>query len=685
MKGSNCKLTTGRCSMYTNDNKQPQWDFPGYPSGSGPITQGLNTVIQDSFREKPLDSLIRECCQNSLDASANNGKPVRIEFHTFEMLTSDLPGIGALKKHIKSCLNGVNKSNNEGTKNPEKIPYETANRILNDRKLLCLRISDFNTTGLPGSRKPKDIYKLTQWYRCVETMGCSGDKEKSSGGSKGVGKSTAFYNSGIRTVFFNTLDQNGDEASEGVSWQTSHYDSDNNECTQGFYACKNQGRRQAIYAQTILDNSFKRNEPGTDLFIIGFNQNENEFGEDHDLDTVVKNVVVDSFLPAIKAGNIIIKTERSEISRNTLPDIIKYLSSEAVPKKRIKQAKSNTEFNSVIDSEIPVNTLETDSLGIKGKFEIKLLAKDDYCKKIAVYREIGMKIKEFKPRKPFGFAGVLIIKGPDLNEFMKNMETSAHNDWHPDIYNADKEQLKIAKQIKDKLTYFVKECVENIKTETNSDDKIDSGLGALFPDSNDSLKTKGESVFGLDQFEDKKEFIFKNSLSNKENTVSYKKNDKEPNKISIDKNGDINDKEFRSTTKRKKSSHDRTESISPNNTTNKDNLNKEIESKFETVKVNLSNIKFIPLDNEGFKFRVSFIPEVGYKTAMIRFNVAGETTDYSLPIAYAENDKGPITIEKNSILFGVRLTRNKPYSLVIKLEDNTFKSFSVVVDAYKKK
>ena len=101
--------------------------------------------------------------------------------------------------------------------------------------------------------------------------------------------------------------------------------------------------------------------------------------------------------------------------------------------------------------------------------------------------------------------------------------------------------------------------------------------------------------------------------------------------------------------------------------------------------MNLSNIKFIPLDNEGFKFRVSFIPEVGYKTAMIRFNVAGETTDYSLPIAYAENDIGPITIEKNSILFGVRLTRNKPYSFVIKLEDNTFKSFSVVVDAYKKK
>lgn len=62
----------------------------------------------------------------------------------------------------------------------------------------CLRISDFNTTGLYGL-KDED----SPWHYLIHGTGLS-SKSGSSGGSKGIGKYATFVASAFNTVFYET-------------------------------------------------------------------------------------------------------------------------------------------------------------------------------------------------------------------------------------------------------------------------------------------------------------------------------------------------------------------------------------------------------------------------------------------------------------------------------------------------
>lgn len=76
-----------------------------------------------------------------------------------------------------------------------------------------IRISNFNTLGLTGSDKTDEI---NPWTSLIYSDGIS-DKDLSSGGSYGIGKSAIFACSMLRTVFYSTLDIDSKKASQGVS------------------------------------------------------------------------------------------------------------------------------------------------------------------------------------------------------------------------------------------------------------------------------------------------------------------------------------------------------------------------------------------------------------------------------------------------------------------------------------
>ena len=64
-----------------------------------------------------------------------------------------------------------------------------------------LRISDYNTTGLLGSREPIN----TDWTNLTKSSGAS-DKKGTAGGSYGIGKFAPFACSFFSTVFYSTFD-----------------------------------------------------------------------------------------------------------------------------------------------------------------------------------------------------------------------------------------------------------------------------------------------------------------------------------------------------------------------------------------------------------------------------------------------------------------------------------------------
>ena len=185
-----------------------KWNFPS--NNKGDII-GIGHSGIETYQGTPLKSLAREICQNSLDA-ALEGKTVEIEFMPFVLDTDEFPDAESLEKAFKASLKfwsvqSVRKATDF---------FERALKMIECGSVPFLRISDFNTTGLLGS---KDEYN-TPWCNLTKSSGAS-DKAGTSGGSFGIGKFAPFACSEFRTVFYSTLDIENVTAFQGISRITS--------------------------------------------------------------------------------------------------------------------------------------------------------------------------------------------------------------------------------------------------------------------------------------------------------------------------------------------------------------------------------------------------------------------------------------------------------------------------------
>jgi hypothetical protein len=157
---------------------------------------GLDNGDVETFKKEPEEALARETGQNSNDARYNSSY-TKMEYKLFEVEHDAIPGIDELSEMIEACY-----------EYKKELPKEAVQlkRMLersHDKKIKCLRISDFHTSGLEGvlsNDAEKPFYLLTKG---------SGISYKGSGagGSKGIGKYAAFVNSNINTVFYSTYNK----------------------------------------------------------------------------------------------------------------------------------------------------------------------------------------------------------------------------------------------------------------------------------------------------------------------------------------------------------------------------------------------------------------------------------------------------------------------------------------------
>ena len=214
-----------------------KWRFPSNDYGEN---KGINDTGVAMFRGTPLKSLAREICQNSLDAGETF--PVRIEFELFEAESSKLPGRDVLENAFDRCLDFWKSVKAMGTREH----FENAKKKINEAVCPVLRISDFNTCGLTGSREEIN----TNWTNLTKSSGSS-DKKGTAGGSFGIGKFAPFACSDVSTVFYSTLDKENKEAYQGVSrLVTFTHEDDYN--TQGIGYFGNE-RNTPVYEQLELD------------------------------------------------------------------------------------------------------------------------------------------------------------------------------------------------------------------------------------------------------------------------------------------------------------------------------------------------------------------------------------------------------------------------------------------------
>ncbi len=207
------------------------WNFP---SNGGGQESGFNDSGIETFAGQPFESLAREIIQNSLDARASRDTAVTVCFELEKIHIDDFPGHNEILSVMKKCL----KASQDDQK--AKDFFQNAVKVLNSANVNCLKILDYNTTGLQDG-KDKNM-KSGQWHRLIKAMGKPQTQEL-AGGSYGIGKNAPFAVSALRTVFYSTrYRKNGEikEYAQGKAILVSHELNNSEETTQaaGFYGVK---------------------------------------------------------------------------------------------------------------------------------------------------------------------------------------------------------------------------------------------------------------------------------------------------------------------------------------------------------------------------------------------------------------------------------------------------------------
>ncbi len=439
------------------------WYFPSNDHGEN---KGINDSGVATFRGTPLKSLAREICQNSLDAAT--GKTVRVDFSNYEIPTNNVPGTDILKNTFEKCLAYWDGQKAKTTKDFFKNAYEK----ISAEKISVLRISDFNTKGLTGSKQTSDIN--TDWMRLTKSSGSS-DKKGPAGGSFGIGKFAPFACSDFSTVFYSTYDIEDECAYQGVSRLVT-FERDDGETTQGIGYYGND-RNTPVFESLDLDPNFMRDpgDYGTDVYILGY-----RFAQDN-WETAIVVSILDSFLGAIWSEKLTVNIGNIKIDKSTLSDIVEEYAEEL----------TNTyvlEYYQVLTSS-ETKWFENNHLGLGTVKLGYLLNGNDFHRKVAMIRQTGMKIKDGDRINGFiSFAGVLFIEGDAINEKLRILENPEHTEWQPDRAANPFEAKQLIKSIND----YMKKCLEEL-VEQGPQNEIDAvGVGNFIPDTPDDEKNQNK-------------------------------------------------------------------------------------------------------------------------------------------------------------------------------------------------
>lgn len=464
-------------------NEQIKWRFP---RGNYSKKRGISSSEFETFKKDPFKSLAREILQNSIDAIDSDEEPVRVEFNEFEVNREDVPGIYDFEKELKNCL-----SSWKGDSNCEVVYQNMLDEIRKDR-IRCLRISDFNTTGLKGIERSS--IENNQFLALTKGTGISKKKPGISGGSKGVGKYAAYGTSRFSLIFYSTKTIEGHKGSIGVAELVSSEiqdDSTVKDWTQGigFYSINdyNEPNTQML----DLDPSFKRTECGTDIFIIGFKSAEN-------WEKDVINRLLDSFLVSIYREKLEIKINDVEINKSNLKDVV---FSDLVATKEKANIISQYRLISNENNDVKRFDIETDY----GTLDLYVLPlskseEDIATNKCVMVRYPFMKIKTLPLSSNIRVSALCIIKNDELGKILLSIENPQHIDWEYKRIEDSSQRKEIKNTMDDvhqQIQDYAIQCIQSGEVK-----ELDpSGAGDYIPgvDSGENEGLNDENTKGQDK------------------------------------------------------------------------------------------------------------------------------------------------------------------------------------------
>lgn len=380
--------------------------FPGLGGGS---QQGLNDAGVENFLGAIDSYLVRECGQNTGDAARSPDTVTCLEFERLALPRHQIPAFDDLAATMDACLDKWRSDSKS------RAFFEKAAAAARAAMIPVLRISDHGTTGLTGS----DTDEQGRWFALVKSQGVS-NKGETAGGSFGIGKSSPFAASAFRTVFYGTRLLGGEVAFQGVSRLVTHKGT-NGKLTQGvgfigdYDSQGDEGEPvfRAVRREHDLPAPFRRTDPGTDIWIMGYNS-----GADWAAD-LVKSILRD-FWPAIHFGKIEFRVDGQRIGRRELPTLMDHHASD-------EEFDAHQYYRAVLNE--PITRL----LPSVGQCELYLrTARSELPRRICMTRQSGMRIYDYAPRAcRVPFTGLFFCTDNHGNSLLRRLEPPRHDTWDP--------------------------------------------------------------------------------------------------------------------------------------------------------------------------------------------------------------------------------------------------------------
>lgn len=436
------------------------------------LDNGEKDYLSDSaveiFKTKGDDanafkSLAREVIQNSLDAKREDvDAPLVLDFQFINLNRKSFPGIERLKSHIDGTVSFCEENEK---KNIALFNSKKRSEILEQDSFTVLKISDYNTKGVSGSKNLNS--KKNKWKGLIYNDGDSIKDKGNSLGSFGLGKNASFAISSLRTVFYVTRDMDDNYAMEGVAKLYTSYINGNKYLNEGYFCNEENGKTYPLTEDEALSISkiFERKEKGTDVIIFEPNIS---LIKDRVKWYLIESIISNFFVAFIE-GMLEVKVDGTEINQNQIHNVFLKLMdfyhyhNEEISQKLIsvKQYLETIEYGDDYSGD----------LDYFGFIYLKLLkSPETKYKNIAIFREGGMLIKEhpvnFANQK---FSGVLIVKGKEGNNFLKSIEDPNHTDFDPSRETGDVNSTAASR--KSRLNSFYSWISQNVKEFT----RIESG------------------------------------------------------------------------------------------------------------------------------------------------------------------------------------------------------------------
>ena len=444
------------------------WYFPDNRGGQdeGFENQGIN-----QFKMSPYGKLAREIIQNSYDAKIKgDNKKVKVEFKLVKMDKNRIPNLESIKESINASAEYF----------PESERLEKFKQVANEKfksdTIDILKISDYNTTGLVGIDKRIN----SAWYGLIKSSGNS-TKSGISGGSYGSGKHAAFVFSYFRTILYGTYVEDEGYAFQGKSILCSHKKDGVVKSNIGYWGNITQEECKPIRNQESMDEFYRRDKTGTDLYIIGAKLEEENWMANI-LYSVIENfwkLIIDDKLEVKIAS----PTEEINVDAKNIRGLAQ------VGKDISFKIDEHDNFNAYkfIELNDSIEEIRYGSICTEDDVELKIAKLPQYPeKKILKMRDTEMKINIFSPRKrPVNFIGILIATGEELNRQLRESEPQTHDSWNADNIEDEEYRKKVRDTIK-RLDAWLNEQIDSLSYVDDIEEFDAEGLDFLNLEEDDS-------------------------------------------------------------------------------------------------------------------------------------------------------------------------------------------------------